>query len=98
MEYVFDLGAEVATDYPRETFEKTKRSAFIFITTDSEASTLAIEDLKKIEEVKEVYLAHGAYDIVARVSGESFDSVREIVHSRIRNLSGVKSTLTLTVV
>jgi DNA-binding Lrp family transcriptional regulator len=98
LENVFDVGAEVTTVYHGETFGKTKRSAFIFITTDSEASTLALEDLRKIEEVKEVYLARGAYDIVARVSGESFDSVREIVHSRIRNLSGVKSTLTLTVV
>jgi DNA-binding Lrp family transcriptional regulator len=99
LENVFDVGAEVTTGYSAaQTFGKTKRSAFIFITTDSEPNALALEDLRKIDEVKEVYVAHGAYDIVARVSGESFESLREIVHNRIRNLSGIKSTLTLTIV
>lgn len=79
-------------------FMKPKRSAFVFITAESEASQTALQDLKTIEEVKEVYLARGAYDIVARVSGESFDQVREVVGKRIRNLSSIKSTLTLTVI
>ncbi len=78
--------------------EKPKRSAFVFITADSEDSQFALEDLKKIDEVSEVYLAKGAYDIVAKVSGESFEAVKEIVHTKIRNLGSVKSTLTLTVI
>lgn len=48
--------------------------------------------------LKKCIPARGAYDIVARVSSESFDRVREIVHTRIRNLGGVKSTLTPTIV
>lgn len=94
-----DMGTEISSKYSEEeTFNKPKRSAFVFITTESEASHLALEDLRKIEEVKEVYLAHGAYDLVAKVSGESFEHLREIVQSRIRNLSNIKSTLTLTVI
>ena len=77
---------------------KPKRSAFVFITTEADASQLALEDLKRITEVKEVYLARGAYDLVAKVTGESFDHLREIVQSRIRNVSTVKSTLTLTLI
>ncbi|MCL4429610.1 MAG: Lrp/AsnC ligand binding domain-containing protein [Chloroflexi bacterium] len=94
-----DMGAEISSKISEEkTLEKPKRSAFVFITTESDASHLALEDLRKIDEVKEVYLAHGAYDLIAKVSGESFDHVREIVHTRIRNLSNVKSTLTLTLI
>ena len=53
---VFDVGAEISTDYSvTETFRTPKRSAFIFITTDSDASALTLEDLRKIDEVKEVY-------------------------------------------
>ena len=92
------MGTAISSRYSEEKIEKPKRSAFVFITTESDACHIAVEDLRKIDEVKEVYLAHGAYDIVAKVTGESFDHLREIVESRIRNLSNIKSTLTLTLI
>jgi DNA-binding Lrp family transcriptional regulator len=100
LENVFvDMGAEVSSKCSDdETHEKPKRCAFVFITTESDAGQSALEDLRKIDEVKEVYLAHGAYDVIAKVSGESFDHLREIVHTRIKNLSTIKSTLTLTLI
>ena len=99
MENVFvDMGAEITSKISEEKTLKPKRSAFVFITTESDANYLALEDLRKIDEVKEVYLAHGAYDLVAKLSGESFDHLREVVHTRIRNLNNIKSTLTLTVI
>jgi DNA-binding Lrp family transcriptional regulator len=100
LESIFvDTGEEMRSEYSQENISmKPKRSAFVFITTESDASSLALEDLRKIREVKEVYFAHGAYDLVAKVSGESFDHLREIALKQIRNLSSVKSTLTLTLV
>lgn len=99
MESVFaDIG-EISTSYAVEkTLEKPKRSAFVFITAESDSSHIALEDLRKIEEVKEVYLAKGAYDLIARISGESLDHLRENVLKRIKNLSSIKSTLTLTII
>jgi DNA-binding Lrp family transcriptional regulator len=100
LENVFaDMGAEVSSKVSESVSKKSKRSAFVFITiTESDAGALALEDLRKITEVKEVYLAHGAYDVVAKVVGESFDHVREVIHKQIGNLSSVKSTLTLTLI
>lgn len=100
MENVFaEMGAQISTATSKEeTFEKPKRSAFVFITAESDSCNCALEDLRRIEEVKEVYLARGAYDLVAKVNGESFDQLREIIGKRIRNLSSIKSTLTLTVI
>lgn len=99
MENVFvDMGTEISSKFSEEKSLKPKRSAFVFITTESDANYLALEDLRKIDEVKEVYLARGEYDLVAKLSGESFDHLREIVYTRIRNLSNIKSTLTLTVI
>jgi DNA-binding Lrp family transcriptional regulator len=99
LENVFaEVNAEITTDYSEEVrLEKPKRSAFVFITAE-DSSIISLEDLKKIDEVEEVYLARGAYDLVAKVSGESFEYLKENVLKRIRNLSGIKSTLTLTVV
>ena len=100
MENVFvGMGTEISSNFSEEKLsDKPKRSAFVFITAESDASHSAIEDLKKIDEVKEVYIAHGAYDIIAKVSGSSFDNLREIIRKRIGNLSSIKSTLTLTII
>ena len=100
LENVFvDMGTEIDSQYtPEQTLDKPKRSAFVFITTEVNNSYIAFEELKKITEIKEVYLAYGAYDLVAKVSGESFESLREIIHRRIRNISGIMSTLTLTLI
>lgn len=97
LENVFvELGTEISSQYSQEKIlDKPKRSAFVFITTDADASHLTLEDLK-IYELKEVYFAYGAYDLVAKVSGESFENLCEIIHIRIGTLSRIKSTLTLT--
>src|SRR5512133_1518397 len=76
---------------------KQKRSAFVFITPEIDESHLVLEDLRKLDSVEEVYLARGAYDVVAKVSGDSLDYLRDEVIKQIRNLSSIKSTLTLTV-
>ncbi len=77
---------------------RQKRSAFVFINTQCDECKEAYDDLRKIDSVEEVYLSRGAYDIIAKVSGESFDFLREEVLRQIRNISSIKSTLTLTVV
>jgi len=82
----------------REVIDKSKRSAFVFITAESDSRGLVLEDLKKIHEVSEVYLAKGAYDLIARVRGESVSFLFERVLKEIKDLSSVKSTLTLTVI
>jgi len=98
LENIFANQPAIITATPSQGFLKPKRSAFVFITADSESSQDALEDLRKMSEVQEVYLAHGAYDIVAKVSGESLEHLRDDVLRKIRSLSGIKSTLTLTVI
>jgi DNA-binding Lrp family transcriptional regulator len=99
LENIFEqIGVEVTASVVEPAAQRIRRSAFVFITAESESSLAALEDLRKIDEVDEVYLARGAYDIVAKVSGNSFDHIREDVLKQIRNISSIKSTLTLTVV
>jgi DNA-binding Lrp family transcriptional regulator len=91
------VGTRIRSRYSgKEIVAKPEQNAFVFITTDSNSSSLVIEDLRKIDGVKEVYPALGAYNIVAKVSCESFDHLREIVRLRIGKLSNIKSTSTLT--
>jgi DNA-binding Lrp family transcriptional regulator len=94
-----DLSTQTNAEFfERESFEKPKRNAFVFITAEPDSSQIALEDLKHIGEVKEVYLSYGTYDIVAKVSGESLEHLREIVSKQIKNLSSIRSALTLMVI
>lgn len=98
MENVFaDLTAQINVG-SYERFKKPKREAFVFITTEPNAAKIAFEDLSQLEEIKELYLSHGVYDIIAKVTGESLEHLRELVASRIKNSGNIKSTLTLMVV
>ena len=98
MENIFvDLNATTNTDSSDEKrLQMHKRQAFIFITAEPDSSKNAIEDLKKVEGVVELYPSRGAYDIIAKVSGESLEHLREVVFKRIKNLFSIRSTLTLT--
>jgi DNA-binding Lrp family transcriptional regulator len=94
-----DLGAAVNADYSDEKKHQTyRRHAFIFITADPDSSKSTLEDLKRVEGVVELYPSRGAYDIIAKISGESLEHLREIVFKQIKNLGSIRSTLTLMVV
>ncbi len=77
---------------------KQLRQAYVFINTENELHDAALKDLRQIEGVSEVYPSKGAYEIIAKVNGESLDALRELVFRRIRNLSTIKSTLTLMII
>ena len=78
--------------------QQIKRSAFLFITAEPDCCDTAFRELKNMREVQDVYHARGAYDLVAKVTAQSIEHLREDVIKRIRCLNSVKSTLTLTIV
>lgn len=98
MENKFVKAEKQLRDKFNDVFEKPKRSAFVFITAESDSTNLALEDLKKIEAVTEVYLSSGEYDLIAKIKGESLSFLTENVIKRIKNLSSIKSTLTLALI
>jgi DNA-binding Lrp family transcriptional regulator len=56
-----------------------------------------VNELKKIEGVKEVNQVYGVYDIVAQVESNTMERVKETITWKLRKLNGVKSTLTMIV-
>jgi DNA-binding Lrp family transcriptional regulator len=100
LEKIFsDLSTNISAFWSNEKKLKiSKRHAFVFITAEPDSSKSALEDLKKVDGVLELYSSRGAYDIIAKVSGESLEYLREVVFKQIKNLSTIRSTLTLMVV
>jgi DNA-binding Lrp family transcriptional regulator len=71
--------------------------AFVLINAELGKEENILEELRNIEQVKEAHFVYGVYDIIAKVEAESMDKLKEIVTFKIRRLSDVRSTLTMTV-
>ena len=99
LENVFaDLTAKINATCTEKAKHLPKRNALVFITAEPDWGKSTFEDLKKVDGVNEVYLSHGAYDFIVKVSGESLDHIREIVLKKIKNLSNISSALILALV
>ena len=51
-------------------------------------------ELRKINQVQEVHMINGVYDIIVKMSGPSNKDL-EYVYFKIRHIHGIKSTSTL---
>jgi DNA-binding Lrp family transcriptional regulator len=72
--------------------------AYVLLTTETGAVESVLNDLKKMDNVKETYMVYGVYDIVAAVKAETMEKLKEIVTWNLRSLDKVRSTLTMIVV
>ena len=73
-------------------------AAFVLINAEIGSEDEVLKQLKGLQNVKESYVVYGVYDIVAKVTAETMDKLKEIVTWKIRRLDKVRSTLTMIVV
>jgi DNA-binding Lrp family transcriptional regulator len=71
------------------------RKALVCINTSLDSVEEVAQELRACDEVKEVFLVHGVYDILAKVEGETLDDITSVINRRIRSLRKVHSTLSL---
>lgn len=72
--------------------------AFVLINTEIGSESAVLKALKKIGAVQEAYMVYGVYDVVAKVSADTMDKLKEIVTWHVRRLDKVRSTLTMIVI
>ena len=73
-------------------------TAFVMINTEIGSEKEVLDEIRKIDAVKESYITYGVYDIVAKVSADTMDKLKEIVAWNVRRLDKVRSTLTMIVI
>ena len=71
-------------------------SAIVAINNDIGAEGRVMDSLCQMPSVKECYMVYGVYDIIARVQASSEQEMVAVISS-IREVPGVRSTLTLVV-
>jgi DNA-binding Lrp family transcriptional regulator len=69
--------------------------AFVLITSETGAEEEIMEQLVKIDGVKEAYSVYGVYDLIVKVEAPDLEKLKEIVHTKIRRIDKVRSTLTM---
>jgi len=70
-------------------------TAYVFINCDLGYEAEIIDEIKQLEDVKEVSGVFGAYDILVKLESANLENLREIITWKIRKLHRVRSTLTL---
>jgi DNA-binding Lrp family transcriptional regulator len=72
--------------------------AYVLIITAPQKDHQIYSELKRMNEVVEVYPLFGDYDLIAKIKGESVESLGRVVLYKIGALPGVVHTETLTVI
>ena len=71
--------------------------AFVMINAETGRDNQVLDELKRIENVKEACLTYGAYDVVAKVEAETREKLEEVITGKVRRLNSIRSTLTMMV-
>ena len=69
---------------------------YILINCDLGSEEDIISELMKIPEIKEVRGTYGVYDIFVKLQGDLSATLENIITHKIRRISKIRSTVTLT--
>lgn len=69
--------------------------AYVMINCELGAEVEVVENLKKLENVVDVFETIGTHDILVKIEAENFEKAREIVTWNIKKMDKVRSTATL---
>lgn len=73
-------------------------TAFVLINTEIGAESEVLTALRKVKGVDEANAVYGVYDVVAKITADTMDKLKETVTWHVRRLDKVRSTLTMIVI
>jgi len=68
---------------------------FILLTCESGKQRSIIEELERLDTVKEVNGTMGSFDILVKLESSTHEEIRNVITMQIRKIDNVRSTLTL---
>jgi len=69
--------------------------AYVLISCDLGFDAEIVDEIKQVEDVKEVRGVFGTYDILVKLESANTEILRDTIIWKIRKLNRVRSTLTL---
>jgi len=71
------------------------KTAYVLVSCDLGFDAEIIDEIKQLEDVKEVHGVFGAYDILIKLESANVENLKDIITWKIRKLNRIRSTLTL---
>jgi len=71
--------------------------AFVMINVESGSEKEVLEELRKVDVVREAYFVYGVYDIVVKAEAPDMEALKQVITWKIRRVPKVRSTLTMIV-
>ena len=71
--------------------------AYVLIAIEGADANKVAKELTHIDEIENVHLIYGEYDLIAEVKGKTLVDLRELALSKIGKVKGVIKTSTLIV-
>ena len=68
--------------------------AFVMINTELGSEKEVLDEIRKIDEIKESCIVYGIHDIAAKIGVDSMDKLDEII-TLVRSLDKIRETITL---
>lgn len=72
--------------------------ALILVTAEVGMMEEVYNEVKNMEEVKKTAMITGPYDVMVMAKAESMEEISKILVQKIRNIAGVKNTVTNVVI
>lgn len=69
--------------------------AYVLIQCDLGSEVEIIEELSKIDQIKEVRGTYGIYDIFCKIEADSKNVLDDVITFKIRKVPKIRSTITL---
>jgi DNA-binding Lrp family transcriptional regulator len=67
---------------------------YVLINVELGSEDEILKEIRKVPNVKECHRLYGIYDMIAKVEGESLETIKQVVTWKIRRLDGVRTTVT----
>ena len=73
-------------------------TAYILVNCTLGSEERIIEEIAKLSDVKEVRGTYGVHDVFVKVKSDNTETMNHTITSRIRQIPGITSTVTLVVI
>ena len=72
-----------------------KTIAYVLITCNVGKASAVLDQLEKVNNIKETSRVHGAYDVIVKMEASSLVQVQDVVADKIRTINDVRSVMSL---
>lgn len=73
----------------------TKTTVYVLITYNVGKASTVLDQLEKLDNIKETSRVYGAYDVIVKMESPSLAQVKEVVVDKIRTMNDVRSVMSL---